>query len=885
MSDYSAVAPPQSIIQSSAFLAAVQRARQVAAKIQPSSAGESVGQKRPLEDGSGMEWTEPEAKKVAAVGDVGGSPLAVALRQQQAAAAAAAAVVAAAGAGSSSSSSSSTAGSSSQQQQQQPQTPPGGGGSGGPSGRLSLGGGGSIGGTQSEDIRVPDKMVGLIIGRGGEQISRLQNESGCKIQMAPDSGGMPDRNCTLTGSRDAIKATEPVGQHLTSVNMFEQKLAPPSVKELSRARELILNIVHQRSRSEGGGGDRVGGGGGGSGGGLSDMNMGGGNPAHVEIMVPGPKVGLIIGRGGETIKQLQEKSGAKMVVIQDGPQQEQEKPLRISGEPLKVEYAKQLVYDLIAEKEMQAYNHDGQNRGSGQGGPGGYNEYGGGGGGGGVGGGDSVEVAVPRAAVGVVIGKGGDMIKKIQNETGARVQFQQGRDDGPGERRCLLTGKPNQVEQARQRIEDLIDSVLQGDQFPRPFMRRDSEMGRGRGRGGGGGGPPPPPFDRMGGGRGGAGGGGQYGGGGWGERRPGGMQGGPGGPMGDKQEATFSVPAGKCGIIIGRGGETIKQINMQTGAHCELDRRPPLNPNEKVFVIRGTPDQIEHAKRLINEKIGMPPGPGGPTQPPTQYPGINPGPGPGGQQPPPQHYAPQGWGNAYQAWQNPAHPTDPNVAFWNTSQFSSDGGGQVQVNPQTGQPDYSIQWAEYYRSLGMHREAEMIEQQSKASKLNPQLAYQGMQPQPGQPQPQPGPGGPQPAGPQPGAPTAAQNGSPDYSAQWAEYYRSMGKIKEAEAIEAQMKAGKMANFQPGQPTGGPNPQQPGTGAQPGQPGPGAGAGGPAAGQMPAGQAYQPYGYPAAGYYGGGGQPAGGQPGGPQAQPYSYPNYGGYGGQPGGPENQ
>jgi len=27
--------------------------------------------------------------------------------------------------------------------------------------------------------------------------------------------------------------------------------------------------------------------------------------------------------------------------------------------------------------------------------------------------------------------------------------------------------------------------------------------------------------------------------------------------------------------------------------------------------------------------------------------------------------------------------------------------------------------------------------------------------------------------------------------QWAEYYRSIGKIKEAEAIEAQMKAGKV----------------------------------------------------------------------------------------------
>jgi hypothetical protein len=53
------------------------------------------------------------------------------------------------------------------------------------------------------------------------------------------------------------------------------------------------------------------------------------------------------------------------------------------------------------------------------------------------------------------------------------------------------------------------------------------------------------------------------------------------------------------------GGETIKQINQQTGAHCELDRRPPPNPAEKVFVIRGSPDQIEQAKRIISEKIGM----------------------------------------------------------------------------------------------------------------------------------------------------------------------------------------------------------------------------------------------------------------------------------------
>ena len=53
------------------------------------------------------------------------------------------------------------------------------------------------------------------------------------------------------------------------------------------------------------------------------------------------------------------------------------------------------------------------------------------------------------------------------------------------------------------------------------------------------------------------------------------------------------------------GGETIKQINQQTGAHCELDRRDQSNENEKLFIIRGNPEQVEHAKRIFSEKLGM----------------------------------------------------------------------------------------------------------------------------------------------------------------------------------------------------------------------------------------------------------------------------------------
>ena len=39
-----------------------------------------------------------------------------------------------------------------------------------------------------------------------------------------------------------------------------------------------------------------------------------------------------------------------------------------------------------------------------------------------IGGKHSVEIPVPRNLVGIVIGKGGEMIKKVQEESGAKVQ-------------------------------------------------------------------------------------------------------------------------------------------------------------------------------------------------------------------------------------------------------------------------------------------------------------------------------------------------------------------------------------------------------------------------------------------------------------------------------
>ncbi|XP_078075078.1 far upstream element-binding protein 1 isoform X1 [Mustelus asterias] len=623
-----------------AFADALQRARQIAAKI-GGDTGTPIntsdygygGQKRPLEDGD-----QPDTKKVAQ-NDPFGAQLA-AMHQQRSIA--------------------------------------------------------------TEEYKVPDGMVGFIIGRGGEQISRIQQESGCKVQIAPDSGGLPERSCMLTGSPDSILA----------------------------AKRLLDQIVER---------GRIGPG----------THHGDGPGTSVqEIMIPASKAGLVIGKGGETIKQLQERAGVKMVMIQDGPQPTgSDKPLRITGDPFKVQQAKDMVMDLIRDRDQGGFREQRNEYGSRLGGT---NE--------------ALDVPVPRFAVGIVIGRSGEMIKKIQNDAGVRIQFKP--DDGTTpERIAQILGPPDRCQHAAEILTDLLRSVEAG----MPPGPGGPGPGRGRGRGQGN----------------------------WNMGPPGGLQ-----------EFTFTVPSSKTGIIIGKGGETVKAISQQSGARIELQRNPPPNadPNFKMFIIRGSTQQIDYARQLIEEKIGaptgppgppgphgphgphLPPGPHGPPGPPgpgTPMGPYNPGPYNPGPPGPPQHgppapYAPQGWGNAYQPWQQQGQPDpnkagDANTAAWAAyyAQYyqqqaqqppaaSSTGQGNTPNSAQAGDPnqpnaaqapqtDYTKAWEEYYKKLGQQGQPQGAQQDyTKAWE-----EYYKKQSQAAQ-----------------ASSTAAQpGGQPDYSAAWAEYYR------------------------------------------------------------------------------------------------------------------
>jgi far upstream element-binding protein len=122
------------------------------------------------------------------------------------------------------------------------------------------------------------------------------------------------------------------------------------------------------------------------------------------------------------------------------------------------------------------------------------------------------------------------------------------------------------------------------------IFQKQSENRGGRGGGGGGGG-----RDNRGGG----------GGGGMGHYMDGDRR--SGGPSGNNMddETFFPVPGEKCGLVIGKGGENIRNIMSTSGAFVELQKNCPPDARTKNFVIRGSESSIQTAIQEICRKAGI----------------------------------------------------------------------------------------------------------------------------------------------------------------------------------------------------------------------------------------------------------------------------------------
>lgn len=71
------------------------------------------------------------------------------------------------------------------------------------------------------------------------------------------------------------------------------------------------------------------------------------------------------------------------------------------------------------------------------------------------------------------------------------------------------------------------------------------------------------------------------------------------------QSKKIEIPNGRVGVIIGKGGETIKYLQLQSGAKIQVTRDMDADPNSpnRAVELMGTPDQIAKAEQLITEVL------------------------------------------------------------------------------------------------------------------------------------------------------------------------------------------------------------------------------------------------------------------------------------------
>eukprot|EP00897_Mesotaenium_endlicherianum_P004129 jgi/Mesen1/3744/ME000204S03008 len=209
------------------------------------------------------------------------------------------------------------------------------------------------------------------------------------------------------------------------------------------------------------------------------------------IEVPNSKVGLVIGKSGETIKYLQQQSGARIQVTRDADTDPHapHRPIELMGTPDQISRAEQLIQEVIAEAQAGGSGALVARGFGGLGPPG-----------------DQLQIRVPNNKVGLIIGRGGETIKNLQNRSGARIQVQSDKDTEPGatERVVTLIGSKRQTEAAEQLIKEVTD-----ENRPRgPPFQQGGGGGGGGGYGSGGGyrggpqygsGPPPsgPPMQQS----------------------------------------------------------------------------------------------------------------------------------------------------------------------------------------------------------------------------------------------------------------------------------------------------------------------------------------------------------------------------------------------------
>jgi far upstream element-binding protein len=288
-----------------------------------------------------------------------------------------------------------------------------------------------------EKIGIPNGVVGYIIGKGGESIASMQRKSGCRVQIQKEHEMEPGSTLRII---TLVAATQ---ESISSCRAI--------IEEMVQER-LRLNQEQQNghSRFGGGGGASIGPGSNAAAQAVQLQNALAMGQSHIKVAVPNNDVGLIIGKGGATIKSIQERSGAN-VQIPTGPDADNPmiRTLNITHPQLSgAEFAKTLIEEVLNSKVNHQQNYNNPYASTSYT-PSSTDI--------------SIQIQIPDKDVGMCIGKQGCVIREIQQKTSTKLQIPSQPTPGQPNRIATVTGSV----QGCTKVQEIINRIImeQSSQF------------------------------------------------------------------------------------------------------------------------------------------------------------------------------------------------------------------------------------------------------------------------------------------------------------------------------------------------------------------------------------------------------------------------------------
>jgi len=165
-------------------------------------------------------------------------------------------------------------------------------------------------------VIIPNYAAGSIIGKGGQNINQIQQTFGARIKLSPNNEyypGTQERILVIMGELDQIMA--------------------------------MLNYIHEKVRQEPQG--------------LRGAMFDHERAKQVKIVVPNSTAGMIIGKSGSTIRDIGEKSGARIQISQkDAENFAGERVISVSGTQEQNQAASRLIIAKCQEDPDHALNNN-----------------------------------------------------------------------------------------------------------------------------------------------------------------------------------------------------------------------------------------------------------------------------------------------------------------------------------------------------------------------------------------------------------------------------------------------------------------------------------------------------------------------------------------------